>query len=109
MCKRGDIILVPFPFTDLSSAKVRPALVLSEKKAGSLDVIVCFISSQRCSKSTHAVPIEPNASNGLKVSSIVRFDKIATLDRRIILGVLGIVSKSWLSAHKKALMSVFGL
>ena len=109
MCSRGDIILVPFPFTDLSSAKVRPALVLSPKKEKSLDMIVCFISSQIDVQSPHAVRVEPSAENGLKVSSLVRFDKIATLDRRIALGRLGKVTPLWLASHRKNFLSVFGL
>ena len=109
MCKRGDIILVPFPFTDLSSAKVRPALVLSLKRAKELDMIVCFISSQLVNANAHSVRIEPKAGNGLKVVSLVRFDKIATLDRRIVLGVLGHVTPDWLLSHRKAFLSVFGL
>lgn len=109
MCKRGDIILVPFPFTDLSSAKIRPALVLSQKKDDSLDMVVCFISSQLDAINAHCVRIEPKASNGLKVASLVRFDKLATLDRRIALGVLGKVSSDWLRSHTKEFLSVFGL
>lgn len=109
MCKRGDIILVPFPFTDLSSAKVRPALVLSPKREKSLDMIVCFISSQVNQGNAHTVRIEPRATNGLKIPSLVRFDKLATLDRRIALGVLGKVSPDWLRAHTKEFLGVFGL
>jgi len=46
--KRGDIVLVPFPFTDLSSAKQRPALVVSSDalNAASEDVLVAAITSQ---------------------------------------------------------------
>lgn len=40
---KGKIVLVPFPFTDLSSRKLRPALVLHE---GNRDVVVAFISSR---------------------------------------------------------------
>ena len=40
----GDVVVVPFPFTDLSSAKVRPALVLASLSRG--DVILCQITSQ---------------------------------------------------------------
>ncbi len=42
--KRGDIVLVPFPFTDLSSQKVRPAVVLTPAPESS-DILIAFISS----------------------------------------------------------------
>ena len=46
--KRGDVVLVPFPFTDLSSAKHRPALVISADALNSMrdDVLVAAITSQ---------------------------------------------------------------
>ena len=50
----GEIVVVPFPFTDLSSAKVRPALVLASLSRG--DVILCQITSQSASH-PEAVPI----------------------------------------------------
>ena len=43
MLSRGDIVLVPFPFTDLSEKKVRPAIIISTKN--DIDVSVAFISS----------------------------------------------------------------
>jgi mRNA-degrading endonuclease toxin of MazEF toxin-antitoxin module len=45
---QGDVVLVPFPFTDLSAVKQRPALVLSPDRLnkGRIDVIVAAITSQ---------------------------------------------------------------
>jgi len=40
---KGKIVLIPFPFTDLTSTKLRPALVLTE---GEKDCVVAFISSK---------------------------------------------------------------
>ncbi|MGO8678490.1 MAG: type II toxin-antitoxin system PemK/MazF family toxin [Limisphaerales bacterium] len=50
----GEIVVVPFPFTDLSSAKVRPAPVLASMSRG--DVILCQITSQAAGH-PEAVPI----------------------------------------------------
>jgi mRNA interferase MazF len=50
----GDVVVVPFPFTDLSSAKVRPALVLASLTRG--DLILCQITSEAAGH-PEAVPV----------------------------------------------------
>ncbi len=42
---RGKIVLTPFPFTDLSASKVRPAVVISNSLRSGADVILAFIST----------------------------------------------------------------
>ncbi|MBP9842882.1 MAG: type II toxin-antitoxin system PemK/MazF family toxin [Candidatus Pacebacteria bacterium] len=108
MYKKGTVILVPFPFTDLSGNKVRPAVIVSEKKIGS-DVVVVFITSQTKQKEKHLVIIKPEEGNGLKVLSKVVCSKIATLDAKIVLGELGTVSGSVLSQIDQELRKVLGL
>ena len=113
MPKKGSIVLIPFPFTDLSSHKVRPAVVVSHNLKGE-DVVVAFISSQKPKKKEPTdVAIERNSkgfeSTGLKVDSVVRAAKIATLDRKIMLGTFGTVSKTTEKEIDTKLKILFGL
>lgn len=87
----GKIVLVPFPFTDLTAAKLRPALVIYE---GESDVVLAFISSKRQTKIPDMeVLINKSCSgfpkSGLKVDSVIRLDKIATVLKELIIGELG--------------------
>ena len=52
---KGDIVIIPFPFSDLSGAKKRPSLVLANLKGD--DIILCQITSQRVNDD-YAIPIE---------------------------------------------------
>jgi len=99
--RRGTVVLTPFPFTDLSGAKVRPAIVVSRSDRPGDDVILAFVSSVVPPRSlpTDLVvdPSHPNfRETGLKVPSIVKCDKLATVQRRIILGELGQLSATLL-------------
>ncbi len=52
--------------------------------------------------------ISPSAENGLKTQSVVRFDKIATLENRIIVGKLGDVGATFLATASNVFFGVFG-
>jgi mRNA interferase MazF len=85
---KGDVVIIPFPFTDLSYNKRRPAFVIANL-AGN-DIIVCQITSK--SKSDpFALPISVNdfISGGLSINSFIRPNKIFTADKNIILSVAG--------------------
>ena len=84
--KKGDIILLSFPFTDLKGTKIRPALILV---VSDLDVVVAFITTQFKWKNPYDILLEPNESNGLKKTSLLRLSKITTMDKDLILGKLG--------------------
>lgn len=103
---RGDIVLVPFPFTDLSGTKKRPALVLF---AGNLDGTVSFISTQQQWKEESDLLLNPNPFNGLKKPSLLRTSKIATLDKSLVIGRLDPLSISEVKMLNKKLLSLFEL
>jgi mRNA interferase MazF len=72
---KGDLVLITFPFTDLSGSKLRPAVVLAET---TLDLTVCFITTQIQWKENSDVLLSPTPTNGLKGISLIRTNKIAT-------------------------------
>lgn len=97
MFERGKIILVPFPFTDLSSSKLRPALIISDPQYSEEDVSVVFISSKISKRPTDYAlsPAHPHfQETGLKTASVIKCGKIATLDKKIILGEIGSLSSN---------------
>lgn len=88
---KGKIVLIPFPFTDLTAAKLRPALVLFE---GERDVVVAFISSKVPHKPalTDVVVDERHSEfmlTGLKTPSVIKLDKIATILKDLVVGEIG--------------------
>ena len=106
----GTIVLIPFPFTDLSSSKLRPALIVS-KKNNSEDIIVAFISSNINEKGNGIFLDQKDAvfeASGLKNSSVIRLDKIATLDKKIILGELGSLPLDFLKKYRDQFFDGFG-
>ena len=108
MYKRGSIVLVPFPFTDLTGNKARPAVIISKRKIG-CDVVVVFITSKLKTTEKHLVAIAPDAENGLKTKSKIVCAKLATIDTKIILGELGNVSDTVQAALDRELQKVLGL
>ena len=81
--KKGDIVLVRYPFTDLSSEKLRPALVLlAEDEEG--DFLLAFITSAVIRKSTFDITLQ-KGKTGLLKDSTLRLKKIMTVHKSLIL------------------------
>jgi mRNA interferase MazF len=105
----GAIVLTRFPFTDISGSKLRPALVLSRDNHRRSDVVLAFITSNaRLATSPDALEIRPSATSGLKITSYVRFDKLATLETSVIAGQLGNADLTFLKAARPVFDTVFG-
>ncbi len=84
MIDQGDIILIRFPFTDLSQTKVRPALVITRTKDKYQDLVICAISSIVPEKLGERELLISDTEKwfgktGLRVNSVVKVDRLATL------------------------------
>jgi mRNA interferase MazF len=111
MYKFGTIILVPFPFTDLSLQKLRPGLIISNSSPEDEDICVAFITSQKKHiKNSFEISSQDIffSETGLKSTSQVRLDKIATLSKNIILGELGRLPLNILKEKKENFYKIFG-
>ena len=109
---RGDVVLVTFPFTDLSSTRVRPALVVG-RVAGD-DLILAFITSRTTAADPRGSCLLGSSDadfprTGLKVDSLVRLDKLVTLHRRLVLRRLGQIGPSTTGVVNSALRFVLAL
>ena len=102
----GKIVLIPFPFTDLSDTKIRPAVIISNKPIGD-DVVVAFISTNIKKKERFGVFLKMNNKNGLKADSVVMISKIATLEKKTILGEIGELSNSEMAQVRDKIKGLF--
>jgi mRNA interferase MazF len=95
--RRGDVVLVAFPFTDLTATKVRPAVVVSPDRAHRVtgDAILAALSSvipKRSLLPTELLIADRSpgfAATGLKCSSLLLCGKLFTMERRLVLRWLG--------------------
>lgn len=112
---RNDVVLLSFPFTDLSGTRVRPGLVVGRVKGD--DLIVAFITSRvgsadgRDALAEHTLSRSAPefAATGLKTDSIIRLNKLATLSRRLVRRRIGRISAGGGAAVGLCLRYVFEL
>ena len=103
---KGEIILIPFPFTNLTDTKIRPCLVLIEAE---FDVTVSFITTQTGWDDKASLQISPTVTNGLKKPSLIRLNKFATIDKELIIGKIGALNKEEMNSVNLKLKEVFQL
>lgn len=108
------VVLVPFPFDDLSSAKLRPAVCLTEPIGPHRHVVVAFITSRTPSDS-HETDIVLDSSDadfaatGLRRSSVVRLHRLTTIASSVIRRDLGTLSGRMQSEVVEKLRNLFEL
>lgn len=110
---RGDIVLVPFPYSDLRGLKRRPACVVSaDPYQSGPDVIVAMITSQasrRASPGLGDVVVDAWRSAGLRAASTVRVGRLLVLEQRLVDSVIGRLPRPALADIDVALRDVFAL
>jgi len=101
--KPYSVVVVPFPFTDKDYTKKRPALVISQEEYQiyTHHCILAMITSAKQSRWNNDILIEGIEATGLPGSSVIRA-KLFTLDERLILGELGVLSKKDQESVKKS-------
>jgi mRNA interferase MazF len=113
MLVRGDVVLTRFPFTDLTGASLRPALVVSRGEIGQ-DVVLAAISSvvRDAIVPTDCIvePTHPEfAWTGLRVRSVFRLHKLATVERATIVRRLGRIGPQLQAEVDRILREVLAL
>jgi len=111
---RHKVVLVPFPFDDLSSSKVRPAVCLTEPIGPHRHVVLAFITS-----SVPAVPLATDlvidsgdhdfAATGLRVSSTLQLHRLMTATTALIQRELGSLSPRMQAQVNDRLRALFDL
>ena len=93
ICKPGDIVVLPFPFTDKNSTKRRPALVISSQKFNddNNQSVFAMITTAKQSSWISDTPIKNSETTGLTANSVVRM-KLFTLENQFIFRQIGHLS-----------------
>jgi mRNA interferase MazF len=114
--QRESVVLVRFPYTDLTGSKVRPAVIVTADKylSQAEDVLCAFISSvlpdpmlptDIIVSSTH-----PDfRKTGLKRSSVIRTHKLVLLDRELVYSKLGDLAPMLSKQMNAGLIDALGL
>jgi mRNA interferase MazF len=104
---RGDIVVVPFPFSDLSASKRRPALVLAA--AGGDDLILSQITSKHSfDNMAVAIGLSDVLGGTLNSASNIRPNKIFTADKGIVVYKLGTLNAEKIRIVLEKIAELFG-
>lgn len=108
MKQAGQIVVTPFPHTDLSTAKLRPVLLLRQASMRFDDWLVCMVSSQLQQADAGLdeilMPTDTDfVASGLKAPSVLRLSRLAVLDGSSLVGCIGSIEQQRLKAVRQRL------
>ncbi len=103
---KGDVVVLPFPFSDLSKSKKRPALVVAILEGE--DIVLCQITSEARVDSYSIVLTSNDFKKGsLNLTSMIRPNKLFTADKSIILYKVGSLKESKIKEVEKGIVNIF--
>jgi len=103
---KGEVVVVWFPFSDLSDSKKRPALVLADLNGD--DVILCQITSQNFTDDYRIELVNKDFKRGnILTNSYIRPNRIFTADKQIISKSLGVISTHKLNEVYRSIYEIF--
>ncbi len=98
--KRGDIVLIPFPNSDLQTAKLRPALIVQsdDLETGLSQIVLAMVSSNLAragynSRVLLKIDTEPGKESGLLLDSVIMTDNLATISLSSVVRIIGTLKK----------------
>ena len=102
---KGDIVVIPFPFSDLSDVKRRPALILASLRGE--DIILCQITSQNI-RDQYAIQLDTSEfeTGSLRKISNIHPNRIFTADRRIIIYKIGTLNQEKIKSVINSIVQV---
>jgi mRNA interferase MazF len=107
--EQGEILLISFPFSDLSTTKRRPVLVLSKKSHNdkSDDFVCCGITSNLQNKKFSIILSSSDLQHGeIPKTSRIKFNKIFTLEKRLAMRKLGQINERMLKKIQESLIDL---
>jgi len=105
MYKQRDIVLIPFPYSDLSESKQRPALIISNELINKTEDRICCLVTKNSRKEDLLIKKEDFESGTLPFKSFVRSHRIFTIHQAIIKKKLCKINKSF---HDKVIIKLNG-
>jgi mRNA interferase MazF len=108
--RQRDLVLLPFPFTDLSGRKVRPALVVSNDSFNrrSADCVMVPLTTV-LKDAPHSVPVTQDdlSAGHLITTSRVRADKLFCVDKNLIRTKIGALTVTAFGKIRPEILSLF--
>ena len=103
---KGDVVVIPFPFSDLSKSKRRPALAVANLYGD--DIILCQITSEARTDDYSIVLTNDDFKNGsLNLTSIIKPNRLFTADKSIVLYKIGSINMTKIKEIENKIIDIF--